>query len=193
MRHRLMIMATALLLGGCALSPQQINVQPAPQVSSGNLGHNQAVKVIAVDSRGQLAFGSRGGVYADSATIAPANDVRQAIADAVRQGLQKLGFNAYNPGDAATTLEVRLEELSYTPEQGAVVNQVTLKLKLRAVATRGNTTHTGTYQSNVVHKSLFTPSQADNQTMINDILGEAIQRMLGDPSMSAFLAGNDTP
>lgn len=193
MRHTLIIAALALLLGGCALSPQQIQVQPSPQVTSSNLGHNQAVKVIVVDARGQKAFGSRGGVYADTATLSPSNDVRQAIADSVRKGLQQLGFNAYNPGNDATTLEVRLEKLRYIPEKGSVVNEVTLNLDMSAEAKRGGVTHTGNYKTSVDHKSPFTPTQAQNQKMINDILSQAIQRMLQDPKMIAFLAGNDQP
>lgn len=193
MRHTLIIAAVALLLGGCALSPQQIQVQPNVQVDSNNVGHNQPVQVIAVDSRDKQAFGSRGGVYSDTATITPANDVRQALVDSVRKGLQELGFNAYNPGDDATTLEVRLEKLEYLPEKGSVVNEVTLNLNLTGVAKRGNVTHTGTYKSSVDHKSPFTPTQAQNQKMINDILSKAIDRMLHDPKMLAFLAGNDTP
>lgn len=193
MRHTLIITAAALLLGGCALSPQQVQIQPDPQVQSNNLGHNQPVKVIAVDSRGEEAFGSRGGVYASTSTISPSNDVRQAIVDSVRKGLQQLGFNAYNPGDDATALEVRLEKLQYIPEKSSVVNEVTLNLVMTAEAKRHGVTHTGSYKTSVDHKSPFTPTQAQNQKMINDILSQAIQRMLEDPKMIAFLAGSDNP
>ncbi|ASK35087.1 hypothetical protein CEK62_12205 [Alcanivorax sp. N3-2A] len=193
MRHLLTITALALLLGGCALSPQQIEIEPNVTVPTVNRGNNMPVQVIAVDSRSKQAFGSRGGVYKDTALVQPANDIRQAIAESVRKGLQSQGFNAFNPGQDATTLEVRLEQLDYIPEQGSVVNEVTLNLELLAEARRGPTTHTGTYKSSVVHDVPFTPNASRNQTMINDILGKAIQRMLQDPEMLNFLSGNDTP
>ena len=193
MRYIAMIMGAALLLGGCALSPQQVLVQPKVQVASSNQGHNLPVKVIAVDARGKKAFGSRGGVYSDTATIQPSNDVRQALADAVRQGLQSLGFNAYNPGDNTTSLEVRLKKLDYVPSRDSVMHKVTVSLELDAIAKRGDTTHTATYKTSIDHKSPFPPSQADNQQMINDILAQGIQDLLQDPKMVAFLAGNDAP
>ncbi|WP_101675809.1 YajG family lipoprotein [Alloalcanivorax mobilis] len=193
MRHLLTITVLALLLGGCALSPQQIEIEPNVTVPTVNRGNNMPVQVIAVDSRSKQAFGSRGGVYKDTALVQPANDIRQAIAESVRKGLQSQGFNAFNPGQDATTLEVRLEQLDYIPEQGSVVNEVTLNLELLAEARRGPTTHTGTYKSSVVHDVPFTPNASRNQTMINDILGKAIQRMLQDPEMLNFLSGNDTP
>ena len=90
---QLLVLATAALLAtGCALSPQQIEVAPKPEVEAANLGHNRSVEVIAVDSRGQKAFGSRGGVYKDTALVQPSNDVRAALADSVRKGLQSLEY-----------------------------------------------------------------------------------------------------
>ncbi|EKF74476.1 lipoprotein [Alcanivorax hongdengensis A-11-3] len=181
------------LASACALSPQQIDVSPKADVQTANVGHNQPVQVIAVDSRDQQAFGTRGGVYKETALVRPANDVKDAIAQAVRQGLQEQGFNAFNPGPDATRLEVRLEQLDYIPEDGSVVNEVTLNLNLLAEASRGDVIHTGTYKSSVVNDVPFTPSAGRNQKMVNDILSGALTRLLNDPKMQAFLAGNDNP
>lgn len=185
--------ALALSLSGCALSPQRIEVNPTANVQAANRGNNQPVQVIAVDSRDRKEFGSRGGVYKDTSLVLPANDLRPAIAETVRKGLQTLGYNAFNPGADATTLEVRLEKLEYIPEEGSVVNEVTLNLELVAEARRDETTHVGTYKSSVQHDLPFTPSAARNQEMINQILSRSIERMLNDPQMQSFLAGNDSP
>ena len=88
---------------------------------------------------------------------------------------------------------MRLEQLDYVPEEGSVVNEVTLSLTLLAEATRGDVVHTGTYKSSVVHDLPLTPTADRNQTMVNEILGGAITRMLNDPEMQRFLAGNNTP
>ncbi|MDX1803060.1 MAG: YajG family lipoprotein [Alcanivorax sp.] len=192
LRATLLAIACALS-SACALSPQQVDIAPQPQVQTTNVGHNQPVQVTAVDSRDQQAFGTRGGVYKETALVRPGNNVKDAIEKAVRQGLQQEGFNAFNPGSDATRLEVRLEKLDYIPEQGSVVNEVTVKLDLRGEASRGDVSHTGTYKSSVVHDLPFTPTASQNQKMINDILGDGINRLLKDPKMQAFLAGNDNP
>ena len=188
-----LILTATTLFAGCALSPQMINVTPKVAVEAANIGQNQPVQVIAVDSRDQSAFGTRGGVYKETALVQPANDVKAAIEDAVRKGLQTQGFNAFNAGADATRLEVRLEQLDYVPEEGSVVNEVTLSLTLLAEATRGDVVHTGTYKSSVVHDLPLTPTADRNQTMVNEILSGAITRMLNDPEMQRFLAGNNTP
>ena len=193
MFRAVLVLALAATFAGCALSPQVIDVKPVADVDATNIGRNQPVQVLAVASREQEAFGPRGGVYKDTALVRPAKDVKSASEDAVKKGLQTQGFNAFNPGDDATRLEVRLEQLDYVPEEGSVINQVTLTLTLLAEASRGDVIHTGTYKSSVEHDLPLTPSASRNQQMVNDILSGAINRLLKDPEMLSFLAGNDTP
>ena len=193
MFRAVLVLALTATFAGCALSPQVIDVKPVADVDATNIGRNQPVQVLAVDSREQEAFGTRGGVYKETALVQPANDVKAAIEDAVRKGLQTQGFNAFNAGADATRLEVRLEQLDYVPEEGSVINQVTLTLTLLAEASRGDVIHTGTYKSSVEHDLPLTPSASRNQQMVNDILSGAINRLLKDPEMLSFLAGNDTP
>ena len=92
-----LILTATTLFAGCALSPQMINVTPKADVEAANIGQNQPVQVIAVDSRDQSAFGTRGGVYKETALVQPANDVKAAIEDAVRKGLQTQGLTPSTP------------------------------------------------------------------------------------------------
>lgn len=186
-----LLLSLSAAFAGCALSPQSIDIQPVASVKSTNIGQNQPVQVLAVDSRDQLAFGTRGGVYKETSLVQPANDVKTAIEGAVRQGLQEQGFNAFNPSAEATRLEVRLEQLDYVPEQGSVVNTVTISLMLIGEASRPEASYTGTYKSSIKHDLPMTPSANRNQEMINDILSAAITRMLEDPKMQNFLLGNN--
>ena len=187
-------MASLALLAGCALSPQEIEMRPDPAVPAANVGHNAPVRVDVVDERADPAFGTRGGVYKDTALIHPANDVNAAIREIVRNGLQKQGFNAYNPPRGeATGLTVHIETLSYVPESGSVVNQVTTRAVLRAVAKRPEATHRATFRSKVTHDTPFTPDARRNEAMMNDVLERSLQRLLSDPQLLAFLSGTDDP
>ncbi len=186
-------MVTLALLAGCALSPQEVEVRPDPSVPAANVGHNAPVLVEVVDERTDEALGTRGGVYADTALIHPANDVNAEIRDIVRNGLQKQGFNAYNPGNQATRLRIRIKTLSYVPESGAVVNQVTTRAVLQAVAERPEATQDATFRSKVTHDMPFTPDARRNTAMMNDVLTRSLKRLLSDPQLLAFLSGTDDP
>lgn len=182
------------LLAGCALSPQKIEVRPDPAVPAANVGHNAPVQVEVIDERADKSFGTRGGVYKDTALIHPANDVNAAIRDIVRNGLQKQGFNAYNPpGGDVTRLTVHIETLSYVPESGSVVNQVTTRAVLRAVAERPEATHRATFRSKNTHDTPFTPDARRNEAMMNEVLERSLKRLLSDPQLLAFLSGTDDP
>ncbi|GEM_PF-219769 len=187
-------MASLALLAGCALSPQEIAMRPDPAVPAANVGHNAPVRVDVVDERADEAFGTRGGVYKDTALIHPANDVNAAIREIVRNGLQKQGFNAYNPPEGeATRLTISIETLSYVPESGSVVNQVTTRAILQAVAQRPDATHRATFRSKVTHDTPFTPDARRNEAMMNDVLERSLKRLLADPQLLAFLSGTDDP
>lgn len=191
--QRLLPLLIAALLGGCALSPQTIEVRPQPQVPAANVGNNSPVAVTVVDAREDRAFGTRGGVYKETALIRPSNDLDAIVAEIVKSSLQKQGFNAYNPPAGATDLEVRLEEISYVPESGIVVNRVQTRAVIRAVASREDVTHTGVFKSEVEHDLPLTPTAKQNREMITDVLTRSLERMLSDPKLLAFLAGEDSP
>lgn len=186
-------MASLALLAGCALSPQEIEMRPDPAVPAANVGHNAPVSVEVVDDRADKAFGTRGGVYKDTALIHPANDINTAIREIVRNGLQKQGFNAYNPEGGATRLRIHIDNLSYVPESGSVVNQVTTRAVLRAVAQRPQAAHRATFRSKITHDTPFTPDARRNEAMMNDVLERSLQRLLSDPQLLAFLSGTDDP
>ena len=188
-------LALALLLVGCGLSPQKITIEPRAEIDDdhANVGRNVAVQVSARDTRDSEAFGTRGGVYPETSLIRPANEITEPLRKMVARGLQSQGFNAYNPGEDATRLEVQIEEFSYVPEEGSVVKKVEVAATLVAVAKRDNVTHTGRYQSKVVHQQPVTPSARRNADMLNDVLNRSLGRLLADQKLLAFLAGEDVP
>lgn len=72
MLHRLLLSlmtASALVLGGCALSPQQLDPQPVLKGPLTAVGHGQPVVVKVVDGRPGPSLGTRGGLYADTSTL----------------------------------------------------------------------------------------------------------------------------
>ena len=70
MLHRLLLSlmtASALVLGGCALSPQQLTRNRSQRPLTA-VGHGQPVVVKVVDGRPGPSLGTRGGSYADTST-----------------------------------------------------------------------------------------------------------------------------
>jgi uncharacterized lipoprotein len=179
----------ALILTGCGLSPQVIEIAPSPAPSSENMGNNQPVAVRVVDQREHTQFGTRGGVYSETSLIRPANDVPQAVTEVLKKALQSRGYNAFNPGDDSRKLEVRITTLEYIPEAGHVINEVRVNARLKAVAnnTDGDT-YTGVYRTSSDFNQPLTPTARQNERMINEVLERALDKLLADPALHEFLA-----
>ena len=193
MKRLATLLVFAAWLGGCGLSPQTVQMEPAPDVESANVGHNAAVLVTVDDQRERDEIGTRGGIYAETSLLRPANKVDEALLGAIQRGLQNQGFNAFNPGGDATRLQVALTELSYKPEDSSVVNRVEVGAELEVRAERPEADYTGRYRSTIRHDQPFTPSARRNETLLNDVMNRALNRMLADNKLLAFLAGEDEP
>jgi len=187
LRHTV-ILFSVLLLGACGLSPQAVVVEPKPAVAYQALGQNQSVAVQVRDDRPEDHLGSRGGTYAETSVLTIGNDLPKAIYDAVTNGLHQQGFNAMNPGQTDHRLEVTLEELLYTPAEGAVVNRVTIDALLRADVYKGHQhLYTNTYKSQTLHNTVSTPTSKKNQTIITEELNRTLTRLLQDESLLTVL------
>src|SRR5690606_7394704 len=116
--------------------------------------------------------------------IRPANDLGEAITQAVRRGLQQQGFNAYNPGADSARLEVQVAEFSYVPEQGSVVNRVEVQVVLNAAANnaRGDE-YRASYRAGNIYEQPMTPSAKRNQMMLNEVLDRALRQLLADEKL----------
>nr|WP_132772281.1 hypothetical protein [Pseudomonas aeruginosa] len=122
MLHRLLLSlmtASALVLGGCALSPQQLDPQPVLKGPLTAVGHGQPVVVKVVDGRPGPSLGTRGGLYADTSTLTVrSEDVVPKLQAQAETAVRLLGYtpsaNAYN----APQLTRR-----YTGRYGASLNQ----------------------------------------------------------------------
>src|SRR5699024_2319360 len=187
LRHTV-ILFSVLLLGACGLSPQAVVVEPKPSVAYQALGQIQSVAVQVRDDRTEDHLGSRGGTYAETSVLTIGNDLPKAIYDAVTNGLHQQGFNAMNPGQTDHRLEVTLEELLYTPAEGAVVNRVTIDALLRADVYKGHQhLYTNTYKSQTLHNTVSTPTSKKNQTIITEELNRTLTRLLQDESLLTVL------
>ncbi|MFP5440060.1 MAG: YajG family lipoprotein [Gammaproteobacteria bacterium] len=187
MRNAIAVLALAALsLAGCALSPQTITVTPALSVAADNVGKNRVIGLHVLDERENTAIGSRGGVYAKSSTINPANDVGVAVYDAMKRGLETQGYQL-GSANADAVLHVAVKQLSYHVPQGAMATNADITVAIRVTAERGGKQHSTDYRSTVNRKFPVAPTATQNEEWINETLGETLARFFADKEMRAFL------
>lgn len=183
-------LATALmasvLLSACALSPQTVTLAPTISVAAENIGQGRTVKVLATDTRSNDLVGTRGGIYEKTSVIRTGNDVADAIRIQALKGLQSQGF-VDGGNEAATIVRIKLTEIAYSVPAGAVATSADMAVAVEITAERNGSKQTGTYRSEMNRRFPVTPTEAQNQAWLNELLAETLQRFFIDPKMRTFL------
>lgn len=183
MRYRLLVsgcIALLTLLGGCALSPQLVTVQPLVDVAAAPVGRGRMLGLEVVDTRAQPEFGTRGGVYA-TATVGPHNDVAAAVRRALAERLSAARFVVTPPQAAAPVgLRVEIIRIAYQTGGSPVVGEVRASAQVRAIVRNGAYTFTGDYTANSARQVVGPPGAAENEKIINEIVSQSLQHMLSD-------------
>lgn len=185
------LLMVAFAVTGCALSPQTVQFDPAPEIQALDVGGDAPVLVTVKDGRERDVIGTRGGVYADTSLLRSTGDLEEIIQGALQRGLRDQGFRPFDANEDATRLSVELTELSYIPEDSSVVNRIRVAAELRVRAERPDVSYTGRYRSSTTHDRPFTPSARRNEEMLNEVLERSLSRLLADERLQAFLAGED--
>ena len=185
----LRLAALALLLVGCAPSPQQLNVTPSVTATLSAVARQQPVVVTVRDTRSSPVLGTRGGLYPDTSnlTINPQalNHIRQQVEGALRQ----LGFSVVPDGTPnANSLVISLSELSYiSPREGVYVTQADIGATFTAEVRSLNERYNGRYSASAQHRFGYAPNQAPNTRLVSEVMSDALSRIFRDPEIIRLL------
>ena len=179
----------ALLLTGCAFTPQKANIAPTVSVMSSSEGNGVGVAVQVTDERPSKSLGRRGAAYGAAAEITAAQDVAMIVQNEIIAGLSKKGFAAAkgDPGARAKLMvEVRL--LEYSTSQGFWTGGVHIKGALKAVASKDGKSYEKMYRSEKEERIVVVPTAEKNEKWINDALSDVLTQLLDDKGLVMFLS-----
>ena len=138
-------------LSGCALSPQNIDLDPVVDMASPTVGLDGPVTVTVYDERLTPWLGNRGGIYGSTNRIGIANNLQESVANAVEKALWDQGMVPGN-SSSAPQFQVYIDSLSYKVPEGNYVTQVDLKASLRLTVLAGGNNYQGSYSASESHK-----------------------------------------
>ncbi|OMH25926.1 YajG family lipoprotein [Motiliproteus sp. MSK22-1] len=187
-----MLLKTSLLallsiaLTGCALSPQNVELNPTVTVTN-SIPVSHVVKLNIEDRRSQNQLGTRGGVYAESSYIYPARPIEESLRPTALKALENLGLQTTGMSPSPILVNIIIDELSYTADDSSVPKKVTLKTRIRANVLKASREHNGQFNSSKTHSYIKLPSEEENQKIINDILSETLTRLFNDQKLVDFI------
>jgi uncharacterized lipoprotein len=194
LRRHFLRAGAALLAGawltGCA-SPHYLQLNPQRSAEVPRTGSGQAVTVMAVDERGSEVIGTRTGSAMSTATITVnAHELVPHLQREANRAVRDMGFSPTSePAEGRPSLTLTLLHLGY--ERGdsrPVIDEARLEAVLEAKAINRGSTYTGTYTSRRTQSFAVRPDRDTNTRMLNDLLGDALDRAFRDPELGQLLA-----
>ena len=185
----LAVAGLAVVLSGCAHSPQQLNVTPSVTIPLSQVARQQPVVLTVQDSRSSPVMRTRGGLYPDSSNLTISNQAVPHLRQQVAQALGKLGFQVVPEGTPhANSLVVSLAELSYvSPKEGVYVTQADIGAAFAAEARSTNQRYNGRYSASAQHRFGYAPNQATNTRLVTEVMSDALSRIFKDPEIIRIL------
>ncbi|PRB80252.1 YajG family lipoprotein [Pseudomonas sp. MYb185] len=185
----LAVAGLALVLAGCAHSPQQLNVTPSVTAPLSQVARQQPVVVTVKDSRSSPVLGTRGGIYPDSSNLTLSAQTVPHLRQQVEQALGKLGFQVVPEGTPnANSLVVSLAELSYvSPQEGVYVTQADISAVFATEVRSMNQRYIGRYSASAQHRFGYAPNQATNTRLVTEVMSDALSRIFKDQEVIRIL------
>ncbi len=180
--------ACALIISGCALSPQHVTLSPRVTVND-HIAVAHIVQLHIEDKRPQQHLGTRGGVYSETSYIYPQQSLPASLRPAAIRALQELGLQTEGLSPQPIQLTLTVEELSYRTDDSKLPKKVALSTRIHARVIKGEREHEGRFNSSKTYSFVKSPSTEENQKIINELLSETMTRLFNDPKLLNFIRG----
>ncbi|RIK92775.1 MAG: hypothetical protein DCC73_10865 [Proteobacteria bacterium] len=197
MRQSVVRLAGLIIAGavaaGCSMKPQNVVIDPAPEMMAFNVGQKQSVAVNVVDKRASSLLGYRKDETKEQAPLKTGNDVAAAVAVKVREAVADNAFTVAGGDRADAKLTVEITEITYKASGKYVAPKVATRAAFRAVAERGLTTYSQSYSIANEDVEALPLTAERNERIINETVSQALGMMIEDEGLWRFLATGVVP
>lgn len=183
------LLMVAVLVGGCALSPQIIEVDPAINVDK---AATRPVKILleVADMRSSAVIGQRGGIYKDTSHISTADNLTANLHRNLSRALFDLGYSVARQGEPADAeLIVRITGIDYSIATEKLLNKAEVKVEIQVIARKNNREFTGGFRARRTQEYVKLPSIKQNEEIVNETFAIVLKNMLQDADLRNFLGG----
>lgn len=180
----------ALVLAGCAHSPQQLDPTPKLNSEISPVGQGQPVAVRVVDGRTSPTLGTRGGLYPETSAVSvPGAKLLPKLQAQAEAAVRLLGFTPSANAHNAPQLTLTLADLKYqSPKEGLYVTEANVGATFRVEVRNGGRRYTGRYGATLNQRFGMAPNEQTNTKLISDVLSDALTRVFKDQNIGQLLA-----
>lgn len=186
---RFIIVFLFIFISGCALSPQVIVVNPELKTDkSSPASKSTKLRVVVMDTRDSNIIGQRGGVYKDTSHISTDENMVSLLERRLATAWNSRGYTVVDKGrDADATLTVRITNIRYVYHTEKALNNVETRVEVQVLCNKSNREYSSTYRSTRKKDVLTTPTEKDNEKIVNEAMALSLEQMLKDKDLVSFI------
>ena len=175
----------SMLLGGCAVSPQQVAIEPSISMATSEPVSAREIGLTVYDERPSAVMGSRGGVYSETSMISTDENFTRNIRVATEQALEQWGLTV-SSGEDIPKFQLYIDRFTYEILD-TYFQDVEIKAAAHVEVTYGSQRFTGRYSSDLSQRLVKTPSNKKNDEMLGQVLDDMLTRVFQDERLKEFL------
>jgi len=185
---KLILLAFSVVLLSCTSTTQKLDLNPVLVVSGSEMGERLVVQVRVIDARPPGSFAQQGSGVLVSHEVTTRQGVAEVVRERVIEGLGKKGFKAVSENRiAARAITIDVERFDFQrPDTGmSKIVQLRGAFNVR-VDTRGGWFEKY-FQAKREEKTFLLADEKENESLVNEVLSDLINRVLDDERLLAAL------
>lgn len=176
------LLGVALLLTGCVLAPQTIQLSDKVDLRGKVIEPRNAL-VRVVDNRGveKNKIGHRGGRSAADSPLLSEEPIEQVLTKRLQNSLEVIGFGQAASDSEPLKVQLDIQAFDYKCNEGVIVNECNIEMRFLATIVNGNRTFKKPYGNREMRSLAASPVEEYNQKWVNEALDKLWQYMFTDP------------
>lgn len=187
--YRLFVTLFFIFTSSCALSPQVIVVNPELKSDkSSPVSKPTKLRVVVMDTRESNIIGRRGGVYQETSHISTDENMVSLLERKLATAWNSRGYTVVDKDkDADATLTVRITNITYVYHTEKALNNIETRVEIQVLCNKGNKEFSSAYRSTRKKDVLTTPTEKDNEKIVNEAMALSLEQMLKDKDIVSFI------
>ena len=187
--HIVLITSLTSLVGGCAFTPQQANLDPHVSVMRTSEGAGITVAVKVIDERPSKSLGRRGTAYGAAAEITSTQELAAVVYEEIVDALKAKGFSVEDYSSSSeTSLKAEIRLLEYSTSQGFWTGGVHVNGAIKVFAAKAGKEYDRIYRTEDEKRVVFVPDANSNEEMINTTLSTLLNQIFEDRALLFHLS-----
>ncbi len=184
----LVVACAAVVFGGCSMQSQNVRLDPPIQVSASDVGHGKVVWLQVRDARPRKTLGIVGDLEGRYAYVSVEDDFRTPVYQRVSEALRKMGFTVQpTPGAEERSLTVEVRDIKYQSAKKGIGYETEVSVAVAAMALNRDQHYDRVYSAGETKSTALMPSAEETDRAVNDAVATAVQELLADGQLVAFL------